>query len=246
MKKFGIDISKWQGDFPLGQAVLTEGVEFVIIKCGGSDKGVYTDNRFESNYRKAKECGIHVGAYWFSKAMNTDEAKRDALYMINLLNGKTFDLPIYIDVENKYQLAIGKNKLTSVIDVFLSTLEEFGYYAGIYSSESYFKTYMDDNYLKKYAHWIAKWSTKQPAGAGVWQFGGETNKIRSNKICGMTVDQDFLLVDYPAVIKSKGFNGYIAESAQQVADNTVHDALTTLLSMGYTVDTIRAELDKLC
>lgn len=42
----------------------------------------------------------------------------------------------------------------------------------------------------------------------MWQFGGETNLIRSNKINGQTCDQDYCYVDYPSKIKAAGLNGY--------------------------------------
>ena len=239
MQKFGIDISKWQADFPLEAAVASDGVEFVIIKAGGSDaKAPYTDKKFEINYSKAKACHLPVGCYWYSKALSVEDAKRDADYFLNIMRGKQFDLPVYIDVEDKTQLSLGKDKLTNIIDVFLSTLEANGYYAGIYSSESYFKTYMNDDYLKKYAHWVAKWSTAKPSNAGVWQFGGETNFLRSSKIQGMTVDQNYLFVDYPSVIKNKKLNGY-------GIDNTVRDALVKLHDLGYTYDVIENTLKTL-
>jgi GH25 family lysozyme M1 (1,4-beta-N-acetylmuramidase) len=237
MQKFGIDISRWQGDFPVKAAVTHDGVEFAIIKCGGSDKGVYKDPKFENNYKKCKEAGIPVGVYWFSKAMSVDEAQRDAEYCYKLLAGKQFELPIYIDVENKQQLAVGKNKLTAIIDAFLSYLENKGYFVGIYSSESYFKTYMDDGYLQKYAHWIAKWTTNKPASnCGIWQFGGETNKIRSNKIQGMTVDQDYMFIDYPSIIKNAKLNGF-------GVDNTIRDTLAALIEKGYNLDMIQETLN---
>ena len=59
MKKFGIDISRWQGDFDFNKAV-AEGVEFAIIKGGGGDAGLYTDAKFERNYREAKAKGLPV------------------------------------------------------------------------------------------------------------------------------------------------------------------------------------------
>ncbi len=233
---FGIDISKWQGDFPLANAVAQDKVQFAIIKCGGSDAGVYTDKQFENNYRKCKAAGIPVGAYWFSKALTEDEARRDAEYCYKLLAGKQFELPIYIDVENRTQLNVGRDKLTAIIDAFLSNLESKGYYVGIYSSKSYFQTYMNDNYLKKYAHWIAAWGTVRPVGAGIWQFGGETNKLRSNKIQGMTVDQDYLYVDYPAAIKKNKLNGF-------GVDNTIRETLAALIEKGYTIDKIQETLN---
>ena len=48
MQKFGIDISHWQGDFDFKKAKL-EGVQYVILKCGGGDSGLYKDSKFERN-----------------------------------------------------------------------------------------------------------------------------------------------------------------------------------------------------
>jgi hypothetical protein len=45
-------------------------------------------------------------------------------------------------------------------------------------------------------------------GVQVWQYGGETNYIRSNKIAGVVCDQDYSYVDFPSLIKAKGLNGY--------------------------------------
>ena len=42
----------------------------------------------------------------------------------------------------------------------------------------------------------------------MWQFGGETNKIRSNKIAGITCDQNYAYKDYPSIMMQKGLNGY--------------------------------------
>ena len=42
----------------------------------------------------------------------------------------------------------------------------------------------------------------------MWQFGGETNKIRTNKVAGVVCDQNYMLIDYPTKIKSAGLNGF--------------------------------------
>ena len=68
MKKFGIDTSRWQGDFNFARARDEEGVEYAIIKCGGADDGLYTDREFENSYNKLESAGIHKGAYYFGNA----------------------------------------------------------------------------------------------------------------------------------------------------------------------------------
>lgn len=223
MKKFGIDISVWQGDFNLERAK-RDGVEFVILKGGGGDDGLYVDRRFDENYKKAKSLNMPVGVYWFSRALTINDAKSEAdFFYKNCLRGKKFELPVFIDVENRTQLSIGKRMLTDVIKTWCKDLTGRGWYAGIYSSLSYFRSYMYDSELSDFPHWVAQWSTQLDYAhkdiCGVWQFGGETNYIRSNKVAGMTCDQDYLLIDYPAYIKQHGLNGY-AKSASKPTKNT--------------------------
>lgn len=211
-KKFGIDISAWQGNYNLTQAK-NEGVEFVIIKGGGGDDGYYVDSRFSQNYDKAKSLGLPVGCYWFSRALNPAQAEAEAEYFYqHCLKGKQFELPIYIDVENRTQLGIGKRLLTDTIKAWLKYLEKKGYYVGVYSSSSFFRLYMYDEELTDYAHWVAQWSTScvfSPSSCfGLWQFGGETNYIRSHTVAGQTTDQNYLIIDYETEIKKAGLNGW--------------------------------------
>ena len=121
-----------------------------------------------------------------------------------------------MDVENKKQLALGKRLLTDVIHAFCQRLEEKGFWVGIYSSQSYFSGYMYDGELQRYAHWVACWakSCSYPGNCfGLWQYGGSTNMIRSNQVAGQTCDQNYLLVDYPALIRNSGLNGFNADTS---------------------------------
>ena len=212
MKQFGIDISRWQGDFDFTKAV-AEGVKFVVIKGGGGDDGLYVDSRFKENYRKAKEKNLPVGCYWFSNALTEEEARKEAAYFYdNLLKGRQFELPVFMDVESKSQHALGKRKLTNVVKAWCKELEDRNMLPGIYSSKSYFDAYLYDSELTKYPHWVAAWarscSYSPQSCFGLWQFGGETNLIRSNKVAGVVCDQDYLLIDYPSQIKREGKNGF--------------------------------------
>jgi hypothetical protein len=220
----GIDISRWQGDFNM-KAAVKEGIKFVIVKGGGGDDGLYKDSKFEANYKNAKANSLPVGVYWFSKALTVAEATKEADYFYNnILKGKKFELPVYIDVENKTQLAVGKRNLTEIVKAWCERLEKLGYWVGIYSSASYFSSYMYDNELTGYAHWVAQWAKsctyKNTSCLGVWQFGGETNLICSNKVAGVTCDQDYLIIDYPTLIKNAGRNGYSKVTTAQTTTSS--------------------------
>lgn len=213
MKIKGIDISHWQGNFNLSKAK-SEGFEFVVVKGGGGDDGLYVDSKFERNYNEAKSLGMPVGVYWYSKALSVEEALKEADYFYaNCLKGKQFELPVYIDIEEKAQLNLGKDKLTAIALAWMVNIEARGYWTGIYSTTYYFNTYFHDEKLQKFAHWIAQWNTVctyegKEGVLGMWQYGGETNLLRSNIVAGVVCDQNYMLIDYPKEIKSAGLNGY--------------------------------------
>ena len=179
-KVFGIDISKYQKDMDLAKAK-QEGVNFTIIR------GAYSkskDTAFESNYTKAKNLGLGVGVYWWTRATSESAAKSEATYLINnVLKGKQFEYPIYIDVEDKVLAGLGKSKVDAIITAALKTLENAGYYAGFYMNADWFKNKCNGSTLaKRFTCWIARWCKTEQNCYPMWQFGGETNYIRSNKI----------------------------------------------------------------
>lgn len=206
MKEFGVDISKWNGNFNFEKAI-SSGVKFVILR------GAYhktKDSKFESFYKSAKAKGLPIGVYQYSMAKTVAEAKAEAEFLFeNCLKGKKFELPIYFDVEDRTQHALGKTKLTEIVKAWCEALEAKNYFVGVYSSASFFKSYLNDSELKSYAHWVAQWTKNCTYGnPGMWQFGGEVNYIRSNKIAGTVTDQNYMFVDYPSIIKAKGCNGF--------------------------------------
>lgn len=206
MQKFGIDISVWQKGFNFDNAI-KDGVEFVILR------GAYStseDKCFDDFYKKCKEKCLPVGAYHYSMAKTVKEAENEAKLMISILKGKQLEYPVYLDVEDKSQAKLGKDLLTNIIKTYCDALERAGYYVGIYSTYSYLNSYTHINELSKYDKWIAQWSKKCTCKIdyGMWQFGGETNMIRSNKIAGVTCDQDYAYKDYPYIIRNAGLNGF--------------------------------------
>ena len=257
-KIFGIDVSKWQGDFDFAKAK-SEGVKFAILR------GAYStskDVKFEQYYNACKALNLPVGVYHYSMAKSVSEARTEANFLIkNVLKGKQFEYPIYMDVEDKVQKALGKDLLTDIVITFCDTLEKAGYYVGIYSSASFFRTYMHESKLERFDKWIAQWtkSCTYKGEYGMWQFGGETNKIRSNKIAGVTCDQNYAYNDYPKIIKEKRLNGYnkniivkpsktVKELAQEVIDGkwgNGEDRKTKLTKAGYDYKSVQAEVNKL-
>ena len=215
MRIFGIDISEFQSGINF-KKIKKEKIEFVMLRAGytGSSNGVSkaVDSCFNKFYKEAKKNNLKVGAYWFSRANSYGKGREEAKYMYEkCLKGKQFEYPIAIDVEDSvYQNKASKKDLTSAIKGFCEYLESKGYWVIIYANSYWFNNKMKLSELKKYDKWVASWSKSNPKNPahGMWQFGGETNLIRTNKIAGYTVDQDYAYKDYPKLIKSKGLNGF--------------------------------------
>nr|DAU13542.1 MAG TPA: hypothetical protein [Caudoviricetes sp.] len=204
MKKLGIDISKHQGDINL--AALKDKVEFVIIRAGYSNS---IDPKFERNYNLCKELGIPVGTYWYSYALNVDAAKKEANTFLNVLKGKQFEYPVYLDMEDadgwKKKHGYNFDNSKAISEAFCSIVEGAGYYTGIYASKSWFDTYLKG--LDRYNKWIAHWSNvsyEDKSGVGMHQY---TSKLKLNGYSG-NLDGDYDHTDFPAIIKSGGLNGY--------------------------------------
>ena len=229
MQKFGIDISTWQKGFNFDKAK-AEGVEFVILR------GAYStskDKQFDTFYKQCKEKGLPVGVYHYSMAKTVAAARKEADAMLNILKGKQFEYPIYIDVEDKVQAALGKDLLTKIIQTYCNALEKAGYYAGIYSTYLFLRDNTHIEKLERYDKWIAQWSKKNtcPIEYGMWQFGGETNKIRTNKVAGVTCDQNYAFMDYPAIMKRAKLNGY-GEVHKKTVDELAREVIAGMWGTG--------------
>lgn len=206
MKIQGIDISHWNGDIDFSK-VKTSGVDFVIIKAGGSDKGFYTDSKFKDNYAKAVAAKLNVGAYYFAgkNFRGIESGIADARRFIKILDGLKFEYPVFLDIEaqeNRY-----KEEITDAAVAFCEEMEKAGYYVGIYASDiSGFRDKLNHDRIKDYAHWVARYG-KEPEickSYGMWQY---SSKGSISGIVG-SVDMDISSVDYAKVIKEKGFNNY--------------------------------------
>ena len=219
MMKKGIDISKYQGNIAWKQ-VKDSGIEFAIIKAGGSDAGFYTDPTYEANYKNAKAVGMPLGAYYIvgSGCVSKEDGIADAKRFLKMLEGKTFEYPVYIDLETT-SLAT-KSGTTDAVLAFCQTMEAAGCFCGIYASDiSGFKDRLELSRLKSRALWVASYGSKPTytKSCGIWQ------KSSTGRVPGIVgdVDLDECYVDYPAIIKSRGDNGFPKHTAPASTKKTM-------------------------
>lgn len=199
MDILGIDVSHWQGDIDWSK-VQASGVQFVILKAGGSDAGRYKDRDFENNYARAKAVGLKVGCYYFNgKGCITAQAGvTDAQHFLSLISGKTFEYPCYSDLEAPTSAT--KNGNTNAVIAFCETVKNAGYKTGIYASDiSGFKDRLDINRLGAYDKWVARYgsSPKYVTDYQIWQYSssGNVNGIKGR--CDMDISNKDYSADTP-------------------------------------------------
>ena len=200
----GIDISHWNGSIDFDK-VKASGIDFVIIKAGGNEGRFYQDPKFEEFYWKALAANLKIGAYYFAGKdfRGAQKGIICAEHFLKLLGDLRYEYPLFLDIEaqeNKY-----KEEITDAAVSFCRTLEEHGFFAGIYASDiSGFKYKLDHDRIKDFAHWVARYG-KDPEVCktfGIWQY---SSKGSVPGIVG-PVDLDRSILDYASIIRGKGLN----------------------------------------
>lgn len=204
MQKYGIDVSKWQGNIDWEMVKESKRVSFAILKAGGSDKGFYTDPKFYENYEACKKERIPVGAYYFAGpkfGADPGNGIADAKRFYEIIKGLQFEYPIYLDIEA--QPISDKEGTTQNAIEFCEFLEEKGYYVGIYASRiSGFKDRLNAELLDVYTWWVADYSNPTPAPMHQYTSKGSIQGILGS------VDLNVCTIDFPAAMKEHHLNGY--------------------------------------
>ena len=97
----GIDVSEHQGSIDW-QTVAQDGIDFAYIRIGYrgyTEGGIQKDAYFEENYQGARDAGLQVGVYFFSQALTEDEAREEARFVLDVLDGRPIDLCVAFDEE---------------------------------------------------------------------------------------------------------------------------------------------------
>lgn len=241
----GIDVSVWQGFIDFDKVKLN-GIDFVIIKAGGSDDDFYTDSCFEINYNNAKKAGLKIGCYYIvgNNFDTIEKGTKNAEYFAKIIKGKSFDYPIFLDLE--LTSPSQKYGATTASIAFCDYLINLGYYVGIYASSiSGFKDRLDITRLNKYDKWVAQYSLNKPTypiDCKMWQYSstGRIDGINCN------VDMNISYYDYSSIIKNSN-NSTISTNLSTSANSNIKAVQTWLNAIyksGLIVDGIFGNLTK--
>jgi len=210
MEKTIMDVSRHQDVIDWAKVKASGKISGVMIRAMGNSKDglpskPYTDPQFARNYAECKRLGIPCGVYGYFKAATRAEADRELAYFRKLLTGRTFELPVAVDIEDKAQQTIGKSALTDLVAYMLSTVQSWGVYAMLYTGLWFGSTflYMGGAALKPYDVWLAAYRSTKPSPGwpfGMWQY---TSTARAPGITG-DVDMSHAYKDYASIIQRAG------------------------------------------
>ena len=171
----GVDVSTWQPNIDWAEAKESGLVDFAVLRCGYGDNLVSQDD--DTWFYNATECerlGIPYGVYIYSYAQNAAMAHNEAAHVLRLLQGRNMQLPVFLDMEDYSQLAIGKDMLAVVAKTFCDDIQAAGYDVGIYANTNWFENYLTDPVFKtdSWLIWCAQYyGYCQYEGAhDIWQY----------------------------------------------------------------------------
>ena len=173
----------------------------VIMKCGEGTS--MTDGTFESRAKQCEKLGIPYGVYYYARAKTAAQAKAEAKRCLSIIAGRKLSYPVYYDIEES---SLGSVAAT-IAKAFCAEIEKAGYWAGIYSGDSYWQAHLISGVGDRYTKWVARYGVNngQPSYKPVtkkydiWQYSSNGTAPGVNGRC----DVNNVYRDLPARITGK-------------------------------------------
>ena len=185
--RYGIDVSHHQKSNIDWQKVADSGVEFVIVRVGYRGYGINSgwikeDEYAASNIKKARAAGLDVGTYFFSQAINEEEALEEAEFVIdffkrNNLSPEDIALPVVFDPESIRKDDartdnVSGEQFTKNTRVFCDKIKEAGFQPMVYSNMLWEAYMLDLKELSDIPVWYADYEDlpQTPYNFIMWQY----------------------------------------------------------------------------
>ena len=198
---FGVDISSKQGivDF---EKLKKAGVDFVMIKVGGrgySSGNIVLDSSYKDYMNGAKNAGLGIGVYFYSQAVDKDEACEEAETLLELIKDYPVKYPVVFDMESvegdmARTDALDVSTRTELARIFLKTIKAEGYTPMLYGDKEWLVTKLDLEKLQDYDVWLSQETDTPdyPYEYTMWQYN------KSGTVSGIsgTAGLNISLVNY--------------------------------------------------
>ena len=223
----GIDVSAWQGKIDW-KTVADYGMGFAILRI--TEAGNVIDSYFEQNFSECRKYNIPVGAYKYSYAMTVAEIQSEAKKVVEVLNGRKLQYPVWLDLEWNNQRSLGAEQIHKLAEAFEKIITAAGYKFGIYCNVDWYLNVIC-SHLKKYDFWIARYPASDNGtlqerlrpdfGVG-WQY---SSKAKIPGISG-TVDRNIFYKDYTATVKNENKGeDTVKKTKSQIIQAVINDAV---------------------
>lgn len=168
---YGIDVSAWQTNVDY-EKVKAQGCEFVIMRMGYYYGEIKMDDYYRQNMENATKAGLDVGVYFYTTANTEDEAREQARWIVEQLDGRELDYPVAFDWEEWgqfQQYGMNVHDLNEIFESFCDELEKNGYTGMLYSSKNFLKNFWTNKNNRPV--WLAHYvdETDYDGQFAIWQ-----------------------------------------------------------------------------
>jgi GH25 family lysozyme M1 (1,4-beta-N-acetylmuramidase) len=236
----GIDVAKYQGTIDWS-AVAASGIDFAMIRVGyrTMESGeICADTNARYNMQEACANGIQIGAYFFSTAINEQEAIEEADWVADYISKYAVTYPVAYNCEGfntagNRQYGLSTSERSKIASAFLGRIYERGYTPMFYAAKSELanNALWDTSSLElSYKMWVAYYGTNGTESIGydgacaMWQY---TNRGTVDGI-SKPVDIDIAYFGYDGTAAAK------SDEAPETASADV-EALMNFTSVNETV-----------
>ena len=203
----GCDLS-YHNKYVNWDELAASGCEFVMLRCGYrgySAGGLAKDEKFDLYASEAQRVGIKLGVYFFTQALDVEEAEDEAEYVLKLIENYDISYPVafdteYIDDESARTntTEISDELRSDICRAFCEKIKEHGYYPMIYASENWMRRYMELESLRDYDFWAPQYLEENDFlfDFTIWQYTdqGSIPGVKGD------VDLDISMVDYASFV----------------------------------------------
>lgn len=239
----GIDVAKYQGTIDWS-AVAASGIDFAMIRVGyrTMESGeICADTNARYNMQEAAANGIQIGVYFFSTAVNEQEAIEEADWVANYISQYPVTYPVAYNCEGfgtagNRQYGLSTSARSGIATAFLDRIYECGYTPMFYAARNELvnNALWDTSNLElSYKMWVAYYGTNgtesidYDGSCAMWQY---TNR---GTVDGISKPVDIDIAYF-------GYNGTAAAKNDE-APETVSADVEALMNFTAVNETVTAK-----
>ncbi len=177
----GITVSGLSGNIDW-EKVAASGVDYAMIRLGvrGDEAGgkCQLDGNFKNNIKNAAAAGLEIGVYFESRATSVEEAKEEAKFVIDSLQGYNITWPVALTTTEEVGASatrassLTKEKRTECAKAFMEDIKAAGYDTVLYADARWAVLKYDLGQLGSYDLWHAASGEDEnyPYHYTMWQY----------------------------------------------------------------------------